>query len=346
MIRVLIGEDSSTVRFLLSKILESDPNISVVGQAKNGAEVVDLARVLKPDLITMDIRMPLMNGFEATKEIMSNNPCPILVISSSVNDDDLNIAFNAIHYGALDIVEKPRQELNNSYDSISKRIIRKVKILSEIKVLHRRFSKFDKPFSSIKSTDTIPKLFKSPYSIVGIVASTGGPIVLKEILSKIPKNFPHPICIVQHIAHGFGKGLVNWLDEFCELTVKFGEDREYLQPGTVYFAPDDYHIEVTEYGTIKIHQEESRFGLRPCGDTLLSSIGFSYKAKGVGIILTGMGSDGAYGMQMLNEFGGMSIAQNEETCMIYGMPKEAITGDCIQKVLSPKDITNFLVNLI
>ena len=121
MIRVLIGEDSSTVRFLLSKILESDPDISVVGQAKNGIEVVDLAKILKPDIITMDIRMPGMNGFEATKEIMSNNARPILVISSSVNDDDLNIAFNAVHYGALDIVEKPKKDVTNSYDSISKK---------------------------------------------------------------------------------------------------------------------------------------------------------------------------------------------------------------------------------
>ena len=347
MIRVLIGDDSSTVRFLLTKILSADPEIEIVGKARNGREVVELAQILRPDLITMDIRMPVMNGFEATKEIMSNTPCPILVVSSSVNDEDLNIAFNAIHYGALDIIEKPSSTLDSEFEKVGQHIIKKIKVLSGVKVLTRRFNKYDRVISDNQAKITKTHISHIPkIKVIGIVSSTGGPVVLKSILSKLPKNFPIPICIVQHIAHGFGKGLVDWLSESCALDVKFGEHREFLKGGTIYIAKDDYHMEVTEHGYLNMHQEDTRYGLRPCGDIMLSSMGHNIREKSVGIILTGMGSDGAYGMQIIDHEGGMTIAQDEASCLVYGMPKEAVNGGCIRRQMNPDQIVQYLLTLV
>ena len=270
------------------------------------------------------------------------------MISSSVNNEDLNIAFNAIHFGDLDIIEKPKGEMDKDYDLVAKDIIDKVKALSEVKLISRRFSNFDTFVSNKKINKTIvpiPKK-KNKFDLIGIVSSTGGPVVLNEIFSSLPANYPIPIIVVQHIAHGFGQGLVEWLNRNLELNVKFAEDNEYYKAGNIYIAKDDYHTEITTFKAFKLNQNETRYGIRPSGDMLLASLGMTLKDKTLGIVLTGMGNDGSYGMQMMYQFGSMTIAQDEESSLIYGMPKECMQADCVKKQLSIIEIKNYLNSLV
>lgn len=337
MVRVLIVEDTATIRFILKKILNSDPDIEVVGEAADGAEAIKRVEELKPDLVTMDIRMPKMNGFEATQEIMQRCPTPILVISASVESEDLNIAFNAIKAGALDIVEKPKGNLSFDFQKIGSRIIQKVKILSEVRVITRRprpltqSGQVQKTVRSNRSNEITHQTGMEP-EIVGIVSSTGGPKALLQLLKELDPTFPLPICIVQHITPGFGEGLVQWLNTESKLNIKFVEHGEILKPGTVYFSKDDHHMEVKERGVICLNNRPAVVGLRPYGNYLLDSIAEHYGGNSIGVILTGMGRDGAEGVRRMKMKGAFTIGQDEETSVVYGMPKEAydIGGISIQ----------------
>ncbi len=337
MLKVLIAEDSSTIRFILKRILNSDPNITVVGEAEDGEKAVELCKKLKPDIVTMDIRMPKMNGFEATQEIMQFCPTPILVISASVQSEDLNIAFNAIKAGALDIVEKPKGNLSFDFEKIGKRIVQKVKILSEVKVIRQRSSLKRQIQSSASNNDvqreksllnnSIPRV-----EVVAIVCSTGGPKALLSILKDIPANFSVPIVVVQHITPGFGQGLIDWLNAETDLRVKFADQGEKIEAGIVYFAKDDHHIRVTSDGTIDLSHEADVVGLRPYGNYLFDSVAEHFGKRSIGIILTGMGRDGADGLKKMKDNGAVTIGQDKQSSVVYGMPKEAfdIGGISIQ----------------
>lgn len=354
MVKVVIAEDSSTIRYILKKILDSDPKITVVASAKNGIEAVELVAKHKPDLVTMDIRMPLMNGFEATQEIMKTNPTPILVISSSVNSDDLNITFNAIKAGALDIVEKPKGNYSFDFEKISKRLINKVKILSEVKVIRHR-GNFQPKLKDYENKAPAPtREYKRPIvnehkkklpELIAIVSSTGGPKALLRVLSQLDKNFPIPICVVQHITPGFGQGLITWLNRDCPIEVKFAEEGEKLKAGTVYFAKDDRHLTIKDK-SVKYIDEDAVVGLRPYGNYLLDSIAKDYAADAIGIVLTGMGRDGADGLKKMKDKGAYTIGQDEKSCVVYGMPKEALDIGALSTQMPLDEIAGYLTKMI
>lgn len=352
MLKVLIAEDTATIRFILKKILNADPDIEVIGEAANGKDAVEMTQALKPDLVTMDIRMPEMNGFEATQEIMRLCPTPILVISASVQADDLNITFNAIKAGALDIVEKPKGNLSFDFEKIGKRIVQKVKILSEVRVIRRRGSSA-KSFS-IKSKKEVKETVKQELveqshvklELVSIVSSTGGPKALLVILKKLGKDFPVPIVIVQHITPGFGQGLVDWLDGETDFAVKFASENERLEAGKVYFAKDDHHIRLTADMRVKLSRELPVVGLRPYGNYLFDSVAQNIGKRSIGVILTGMGRDGAEGIRKMKDAGSITIGQDEQTCVVYGMPREAAAVGGLSVQLPLDEIPAQLLKLV
>ncbi len=353
MIFVLVVDDSLVVREIITKILRSDPEIEIVGTARNGVEAIDLAARLRPSIITMDINMPIKNGLEAIEEIMAYTPTPILVISSLVNKE-VGFAFKAMEIGALDVFEKPTMGVWEGQERLERELKAKVKLLSKIKVVthlsgKRREQRIETapiagdiltlPVISVSRSEPfapMPEVLKK-FEIVAIGASTGGPKALQQVLSSIPKDFSLPIVLVQHIADGFIDGLVEWLDVECPLKVKLGTDRELLQGGVIYVAPCRFHMRVDEYKQIRLDDSLPIGGHKPAVTALFSSVADVYGNKAIGVILTGMGGDGAEGLKKMRDNGAATIAQDKNTSVIFGMPKVAIDMGAAQKVL-PVDI--------
>ena len=340
-ITVVIAEDSIFTQKLLVRILESDPDIEVVGVAKNGREAVEMVRDLKPDIVTMDIRMPVMDGFQATQRIMTETPTPILVISSSVSSDDLKISFNAIQAGALEIIEKPQGSLQSDYREIGSDIIRRVKMISEIKVFRHLSPRLREPTSS-----PVEKRGGGPGErVVAIGASTGGPSALHTIMREVPDDFPAAIFVTQHISEGFGDGCVEWLNRTASLKVKVAEDQEPIEKGVVYFAPDRGLLEIQGRRRIRIRRaatSEERLNI----DCMMKSLALNFGARMVGILLTGMGSDGVLGLRSIKERGGRTIVQNEETSIVFGMPRAAIEAGVADQVLPLDEILPAAMKLL
>lgn len=341
-IRVLVVEDSPLMCKVITNILNPDPQILVAGITHNGKEAVEIVPRLKPDIITMDINMPVMDGFEATKQIMAYNPTPILVISDSVFKMGMDRIFKAISYGALDVLDKSELEIGEDRKSGGV-LIEKIKFLSSVKVIHHPLAKLRKE-TPVLHLETPKK--KGPDRIVAIVASTGGPQALLKILKRFPKDFPCGIVIVQHITSGFVEGLVDWLDNECQLKVKVGEDSEEIRPGVAYIAPDRLHMRVEEGGKIALANEPTYEGHRPSGDVLLDSVARVYREGTVGTILTGMGRDGAMGMKAIKQLRGQTIAQDEKSCIVFGMPKVAIDMDVIDTVLPLERIAGKIAGML
>lgn len=345
-IRVLIAEDSPTYRELLVTILQSAPDLQVIGTARNGAEAVRLAKRLRPDVITMDIYMPEMDGFEATRQIMTEMPCPVVVISASTDTDQRDLTFNALQAGALSVLEKPTlQDTPEAYEALASQ----VRLMSEVKVV-RRWSKPTGPLDP-KSTVTanVSPLIQNGHSKIQmavIASSTGGPGILAEILSKLPANFPIPILIVQHITPGFGAGLADWLNQQTPLQVRLARHADEPKPGQVLIAPDNAHMMINSMGLISLSNMPAVHGLRPAANYLFHSVARVYGPRAIGIILTGMGSDGAEGLQSMRQAGAHTIAQDKETCVVFGMPAVAISLDAAEQILPAKQIAPAILALI
>jgi len=340
-IRVVVAEDSIFTQKLLVKILESDPGIEVVGIAKNGAEAVELVRKLQPDIVTMDIRMPVMNGFQATQRIMSETPTPILVISSSVSSDDLKISFNAIQAGALEIIEKPQGSLQSDYREIGADIVRRVKMISEIKVFRHLSPRLRAEVVAPRSG----KVGSPGESIVAVGASTGGPSALHQLLRGAKEDFPATIFVTQHISEGFGRGCVEWLNRSTPLNVKVAEHQEPIQGGVVYFAPDRGFMEIVGRRRIGIRSAkvaDARFPI----DSMMKSAALSFGDKAIGVLLTGMGNDGVEGLRSIKEMRGRTVVQDEETSIIFGMPRAAIEAGVADQVLPLEEILPAVMRLL
>jgi two-component system chemotaxis response regulator CheB len=342
MIRVLVVDDSPLMCKVLTNIMNCDPQILVAAVAHNGKEAVELVAPLKPDIITMDIDMPVMDGFEATKQIMANHPTPILIVSSVLFKVGMERVFKAISHGALDVIDKSELELAGDKKS-GEILIDKIKFLNGIRVTHRPLGKMrdERAVVNLKRPGK-----KASDKIVAIVASTGGPQALLEILKRLPEDFPCGIVIVQHITNGFLGGLVEWLGKECKIKVKIGEDSEKIQPGIAYIAPDNFQMRVGEGGIINLSNEPAYGGHRPSGDILLESVAKVYEKGSVAAILTGMGKDGAMGVKAIKESNGKTIAQNEKTCVVFGMPHVAIEMDVIDKVLPLEKIAEEIVTVV
>jgi two-component system chemotaxis response regulator CheB len=335
-IRVLVADDSKLARELIIAILSTDKDMMIVGEAQDGREAVRKALELKPDIVTMDIEMPVMNGLDAIEQIMSTQPVPILVVTTR---GDAHTAYAAISRGALDLVQKPDVNLQGAREFIDK-----VKLLSKIKVITHIGGK-----RAVKVIKEQPKpVFgnKMIDRIVAIASSTGGPDALSVLLSGFPEKFPCPIMIAQHISDGFVQGMVEWLRRTSRLNVKTASDGEYINPGTVYVSPSESHMEVTADKRIAFVERHPKDIYRPSCDRLLSSVAKAYGQRSIGVILTGMGSDGAMGIKKIKESGGLTIAQDEKTSIVFGMNKVAIDSGCVDKILPIDEIGNEIINIV
>ena len=344
MINVLIVDDSAVVRQHLKDVLESDKDIRVMGTAKDGEEAVRFVQEKKPDVITMDINMPNMNGFEATRKIMETNPVPIVIVTASYDRSDVEKSFHSMEAGALAIIEKPFGEGHPHSKETQNDLVQTVKLMSEVKVVRRWKRERERQSEAIdkKVSDKGLKKRDKKIKIVAIGASTGGPPIIQTILSGLKKGYSVPILVVQHISKGFLEGLVEWLRQSTGFPVHIAKHGEELQPGHIYFARDDYHLGVDKDGRLRLSREEIENGLRPSVSYLFRSIINSFDGEAVGILLTGMGKDGAMEMKMMKDNGAVTIAQDRESSVVYGMPGEAVRLDGATYVLSPEEIAQTL----
>lgn len=341
MIRVLVAEDSVTVRELLIQILRSDPEIEVVGQAKNGVEAVELAVRTGPDLITMDVHMPLLDGFEATKEIMMKAPAPIILVTSSHSPRDVELSLHAMRAGALLVLAKPDDPGSPAFAGRQGHFLTMVKAMSQVKVV-RRWAPRARGAPWAATPRAVPA---APPRVIAIAASTGGPAALERILRELPGDFPIPIVVVQHIATGFAAGLADWLSASANLRVKIAEHGEVLRPHTVFIAPDDRQMGVSGDGRLLVTAEPGVNGLRPSGTYLFESVAQAYGPGAVTVILTGMGKDGVEGLRTVKAKGGYVIAQDEDTSVVYGMPREAVAAGVVDIVVSVEEVAQRLREL-
>lgn len=339
-VRVLIADDSVVVRRVLKRLLESDPNIKVVGMAADGGEAVELTAQLRPDLVTMDLMMPGMDGLEATARIMAYHPTPVLFFSSYFNYDGMHSRTDALAAGALDVLEKPTLVPDERWEAQADALVRKVKALARIPVItHIRGSHLR------QRAGTGGGAWRQVVDVAAIGVSSGGPRVLDEILSALPPDFALPVLVVQHMAAGFLPGLIEWLQQRCPLRISIAAGGEEMQPGRVLFAPDSAHLVTERPGRVHLSRTEPVNGHRPSADVLLAAVARVYAERAAGIVLTGMGSDGAAGLLALRHAGGITMAQNEESCVVFGMPRAAISLGAAQRVLSPAQIIDGLKGL-
>lgn len=342
-IGVLIVDDSELIREVLRSIFQSDSQLEIIGVAANGNEALELTAKLRPDVIVMDVNMPEMSGLEATEEIMAYYPTPILILTSM---DSAEVAFEALSKGALEVVEKPELD-----DEKCRELIGKVKLIAGVKVVTHiagRRGRRELPESVLCERPVLEARRRRPPAegssegswmgkVIGIGSSTGGPQVLGQIFRALPIGFPASIMMVQHITEGFVSILTKWLDDSSEIRVKEAEDGECLAPGVAYIAPSNVHMELNG-NRIALRDGPPLGGHRPSIDIMLSSLAKSCGKRGIGVILSGMGRDGAKGVKAIRDVGGFTIAQKEETCVVFGMPGAAVELDGVSRVLSPREI--------
>ncbi|MFC2061283.1 chemotaxis-specific protein-glutamate methyltransferase CheB [Elusimicrobiota bacterium] len=342
-IRVLVADDSITARETIIGILESDPQLKVIGEARNGKEAIELVRRLKPDLITMDIKMPIMNGLDAIQHIMAYQPTPIVVIASSAFSQGNAFIFKALEYGALEILEKPEPHDWESLPGMGKKIIKDIKILANTPVITHVKGK-----RKVHETEKILKGKEEELlsRVIAIGSSTGGPTALMNVLSKLPEDISAGILIVQHIAEGFIEGLVDWLNDRSKIVVKMAEDGETIKPGVAYVAPSGFHLVMKEPREVSLNRKPPVNGLRPAANMLFYSVAEVCKAEAIGVLLTGMGKDGADGMRAIKEEKGITIAQDKKSCLVYGMPKAAVDLGVVDKVVPLISISDELQEII
>jgi two-component system, chemotaxis family, protein-glutamate methylesterase/glutaminase len=325
MIKVLLADDSVVVRAVLRDIFHATDDIAVVGEAENGKEAITLTEQLKPDLIVMDIMMPIMDGLTAIEVIMARFPTPILVLSATMDDREVKHAFTAIKKGALDVMEKPHLSGLQHGSSFEARIIEKARILARVKVIRRRPTKADK--AELKTGYQ-----KGGRNILAIGASTGGPKAVMSIMKGLPADLKATIFIVQHIASGFARGFAQWLDHDSRLNVRLAADGQGYGKWEALVAPNDCHM-VLEKGKIRLLQTEPVNCCRPSIDVFFNSLAEEEGARVVGVLLTGMGKDGAQGLRHIKDKGGFTMVQDEMSCTVFGMPKAAIALDAADEIV-------------
>jgi len=343
MIRVLIVDDSPTQRLILRSHLEKDREIQIIAEARNGKEAVNLCLKTNPDIITMDIQMPYMNGYDAIRNIMAENPRPIVVLTSTESDIELGISFKAIEAGALMVLGKPKRYTKKDEDPDN--LIAQLKAMAKVKVVGRRRHKITEESSSWLGPPS-PGLESGPIQLIAIGASTGGPPALLQILHQLPANLSVPIVIVQHISAGFVTGLAKWLDRSTSLKIKVAENGEAPRKGLIYLAPDNRHLVAGANGRIWLIDSDPVDSHRPSVTVLFDSVAQYYGPSAMGILLTGMGRDGARGLKNIHDAGGHTIAQNEATSIVFGMPKEAIKMNAAKEILPLSKIESRIKELI
>ncbi|MDW7776391.1 MAG: chemotaxis response regulator protein-glutamate methylesterase [Methanosarcinales archaeon] len=340
MIRVLIVDDSAFMRQVVSDIINNDPVLEVIDTASNGLIAIDKVAQLRPDVILMDVEMPKMDGLSALSSIMKSNPTPVVMLSN-LTQKGTYTTIKALEIGAVDFISKPSGSLSLDIDTISAQIVEKVKLAAKVN------SNTTQP----GRTSSLPRVeMKNSTKVIVIGASTGGPQTLVELLKRLPRNVP-PIFIVQHMPAEFTKSLASRLDSICIFDVKEAEEGDMIRPGMAFLAPGGYHMTVKRTrldnkDIIQLNTNPPVNSIRPSVDVTMQSVVDVYGANTIGVLLTGMGHDGAKGMCSIKKSGGKTIAQNEETCVIFGMPKSAIEKGCVNKVAPRSSIPEEIMNML
>ena len=345
-IGVLVVEDAPVVQLLLVHVLNADPALEVVGTARSAEEALQFLAHHNPDVVLMDVHLPHMDGLEATRRIMETQPLPVIITSASTNSEEVATAFQAVAAGALAFVEKPAGPTHPQFEAMVRKLVDTVKVMSEVRVVKRWPDRT--PVAAPAMPRRLPGATGSERRVrlVAIGASTGGPVVLQTILAGLPREFPVPVLIVQHIAPGFLLGMVEWLCHTSRLPVHVAMHGQVPERGTVYLAPDGTHLEVDSRGRLLLTNAPPDDGLRPSVARLFRSVAAVYGADAVGILLTGMGRDGARELQLMRAAGALTVAQDEESSVVHGMPGEAIRLGAAALVLPPDRIVTFLTETV
>ncbi|KXG81578.1 protein-glutamate methylesterase/protein-glutamine glutaminase [Pseudomonas mosselii] len=368
-VKVLVVDDSGFFRRRVSEILSADPTIQVVGTATNGKEAIDQALALKPDVITMDYEMPMMDGITAVRHIMQRCPTPVLMFSS-LTHEGARVTLDALDAGAVDYLPKNFEDISRNPEKVKQLLCEKVHTISRS---NRRFSAYSSPApaaapapanshapaSSFASTTPArtaaparaaapaaahsPAPKRKPYKLVAIGTSTGGPVALQRVLTQLPAGFPAPIVLIQHMPAAFTKAFAERLDKLCKISVKEAEDGDVLRPGLALLAPGGKQMMVDGRGTVKILPGDERLNYKPCVDITFGSAAKSYGDKVLSVVLTGMGADGREGARLLKQGGSTVWAQDEASCVIYGMPMAIVKANLADAVYSLDDIGKHLV---
>ncbi|MBA3868138.1 MAG: chemotaxis-specific protein-glutamate methyltransferase CheB [Anaerolineae bacterium] len=335
-LKVLVVEDSRTVRHMLVSLINQSADMQVIGEGSDGSEALDLTTKLGPDVILMDVVMPKMDGLEATRQIMQTRPTPIVLISATLGSDETEIAFKAIKAGALTVLQKPSVS-GGIFETNS--LLSTVRAMAGVHVIHHWDN--SQPYRTLP----LKPVSQSKPQIVAIAASTGGPAALSEIIWHLPVNFSLPIVIVQHITADFVPSLVGWLNHVSKNKVQIARHGEAVLPGVIYVAPGDNHLFLSKRQTFIVGPSPKVMQFMPSADIMLESVAESYCEKAIGIVLTGMGDDGAHGLQAMRRAGAITIAQDEASSVVFGMPGEAIRLGAAHHVLPLSKIAPTLASL-
>jgi len=369
-IRVLVVDDSAFMRKVITDILSEDPGIEVIDRARNGLEGIKKVKELQPDVVTLDIEMPVMNGLDALEQLMQNHPVPVVMLSS-LTKEGADATIRALELGAFDFVTKPSGSISLDLHTVGARIVSLVKQAAISKAKVKRTSgggmtarpfanKFLAPSAPANKTAAVVRAVPAANTditrshaskLVAIGTSTGGPKALQTVLTALPADFPAPIVIVQHMPPGFTKSLAQRLDTLCQIKVVEAEDGQLVQPGTAYIAPGGFHFEVVQGTganlTVHLHKAEARNGHRPSVDVLFESISKLARVSKWAVIMTGMGSDGTNGLRQIKASGSVtSVIEDESSCVVFGMPRAAIQAGLADQVVPLEQIAETLVKLV
>ncbi|MEA3333887.1 MAG: chemotaxis-specific protein-glutamate methyltransferase CheB [Pseudomonadota bacterium] len=349
MISVLIVDDSPTIIQYLNALVEDEPELMVIGTAVNGLEAVDQVKRLKPDVVIMDIEMPELDGIAATQRIMAENPVPIVICSANLDHGVAEKTYRAIEAGALAAVAKPKGIGASGAQEMIKSLLHKVKLMAAVKVVRRPFASPSASLGQPKVSEIQSPIFQelknSSPKLVAIGASTGGPMVLMSLLAKLSPSFPLPILIVQHISQGFLEGMLSWMQGQAALPLSIAVHDEKPLCGHVYFAPDGCHLELSSAGRLCLTDAPSEYNVKPAVASLFRSLAQPAAPLSLGILLTGMGRDGALELLAMRKRGHLTIAQDEESSIVNGMPGEAARLGAVQARMNPEAIGE-LLNLL
>lgn len=340
-IKVMVVDDSRVARLLLEKIFRK-AGLEVVASLSNAAEALQHLDETGPDVVVMDVEMPGMNGIEATRTIMETRPLPIVIASNVLSSTDAEHNFMCLEAGALALVEKPVGPAHPGYEKIQRNIVRTVQAMAEVKVIRRWPARVKR---APRGEVAVPEIHPQDVKVIAIGASTGGPNAIRTILEGLPKDFPFPILIVQHMSEGFVGGFASWLTASTGFPVSVAEEGALLLPGRALVAPDGFHMGLSRGLKVALAQSPAENGARPSVSYLFRSVASRVGADAVGVLLTGMGTDGASGLLDLKQAGAATITEDKSTAVVYGMPGAAVELGAADFVLTPRQISQTLSSL-